>query len=542
MKNLAQMLLKDTIEQVNTVLLSSNGEEKISGKELYLNIQKGCCYLEQEGISCGEKVIMQIHSKKYFIMTILSFIKMGAVPIILPVCINQNAADHLKKIISENPEARLVADEEGMKLVKAFLPKMNMKDAVVVDSYLQEGAKDIFALYPCQNSIEGETAFIIYSSGSTAEPKGVMMTHTGIISMLKETAVLLSLEQQDTMMSWLPIEHTFGLIYFLLLPIYVKCKQSVHMDALLFAQEPLQWLKAMEEYQAAVTAAPNFAYQLIIKQLKSTEQTFDLSNVRYILNGGEPISKKVMREFYNANQKFGLKENCIIPIYGMTETSGAVILNFPYTESQLDIRKIKDGIGFDMKSLEILQEDIVCQGSAITGCTVQIVDDYGTALGENTVGNIQLKGDFLCKGYLNRKSEELFSGEWLNTGDIGLVQKSRLYIVGRKKDMYFMHGKNIYMRDIEQIILDTYGVRSAACGENITTEENLKVYLFMELAVHEEERESKKKEIIRLLQQKIGVKLEDVIFKNSMFMTEVGKFSKAELLKRYYMRRRNEYA
>ena len=104
---------------------------------------------------------------------------------------------------------------------------------------------------------------------------------------------------------------------------------------------------------------------------------------------------------------------------------------------------------------------------------------------------------------------------------------------GRKKDMFFMHGKNIYMRDIEQIIFERYGVRSAACGENNAMEEKSKIYLFMELEISSAEYTKKKKEIIMFIQGETGIKLSDVIFKDDMFMTQVGKFSKAELLKKY---------
>lgn len=122
---------------------------------------------------------------------------------------------------------------------------------------------------------------------------------------------------------------------------------------------------------------------------------------------------------------------------------------------------------------------------------------------------------------------------WLCTGDIGFLSGQNLYIVGRKKDMFFMHGKNIYMRDIEQIIFERYGVRSAACGENNAMEEKSKIYLFMELEISSAEYTKKKKEIIMFIQGETGIKLSDVIFKDDMFMTQVGKFSKAELLKKY---------
>lgn len=191
------------------------------------------------------------------------------------------------------------------------------------------------------------------------------------------------------------------------------------------------------------------------------------------------------------------------------------------------------GIDFDLKSIDILKNDLVCQGKTINGCSIRVVDDFNRDLGQMKVGNIQFKGEFLCKGYLNKDNKDLFADGWLCTGDIGFLSGQNLYIVGRKKDMFFMHGKNIYMRDIEQIIFERYGVRSAACGENNAMEEKSKIYLFMELEISSAEYTKKKKEIIMFIQGETGIKLSDVIFKDDMFMTQVGKFSKAELLKKY---------
>lgn len=205
----------------------------------------------------------------------------------------------------------------------------------------------------------------------------------------------------------------------------------------------------------------------------------------------------------------------------MTETSGAVVLNVPYREPDIDTKQVDTGIDFDLKSIDILKNDLVCQGKTINGCSIRVVDDFNRDLGQMKVGNIQFKGEFLCKGYLNKDNKDLFADGWLCTGDIGFLSGQNLYIVGRKKDMFFMHGKNIYMRDIEQIIFERYGVRSAACGENNAMEEKSKIYLFMELEISSAEYTKKKKEIIMFIQGETGIKLSDVIFKDDMFMTQV---------------------
>lgn len=423
-----------------------------------------------------------------------------------------------------------MADDMGKVCVQTLLPDIKLPLLSIKEFFCQD--ENIETDYnDFSDNIADDVAFVIYSSGSTSEPKGVMVTHKGVIRMLQETAKILGLTKEDVLLSWLPVEHTFGLIYFLLLPIYVGCRQ-VHMATSMFAENPLTWLEQINHYRATVTAGPNFAYQIVLNNM--TENChWDLSCLRYILNGGEPISKKNLHKFLDANKQYHLKENCLIPIYGMTETSGAVVLNVPYREPDIDTKQVDTGIDFDLKSIDILKNDLVCQGKTINGCSIRIVDDFNRDLGQMKVGNIQFKGEFLCKGYLNKDNKDLFADGWLCTGDIGFLSGQNLYIVGRKKDMFFMHGKNIYMRDIEQIIFERYGVRSAACGENNAMEEKSKIYLFMELEISSAEYTKKKKEIIMFIQGETGIKLSDVIFKDDMFMTQVGKFSKAELLKKY---------
>lgn len=523
-------LTMGTIKYSDITLLQEKETEIISSDSLWRGIHGYYNGLVKSNIGNGKKVILQIHSKKEFILLFMALIRTGACPIILPVSMTKNSANMLQKICSDNQDAIIMADDMGKVCVQTLLPDIKLPLLSIKEFFCQD--ENIETDYnDFSDNIADDVAFVIYSSGSTSEPKGVMVTHKGVIRMLQETAKILGLTKEDVLLSWLPVEHTFGLIYFLLLPIYVGCRQ-VHMATSMFAENPLTWLEQINHYRATVTAGPNFAYQIVLNNM--TENChWDLSCLRYILNGGEPISKKNLHKFLDANKQYHLKENCLIPIYGMTETSGAVVLNVPYREPDIDTKQVDTGIDFDLKSIDILKNDLVCQGKTINGCSIRIVDDFNRDLGQMKVGNIQFKGEFLCKGYLNKDNKDLFADGWLCTGDIGFLSGQNLYIVGRKKDMFFMHGKNVYMRDIEQIIFERYGVRSAACGENNAMEEKSKIYLFMELEISSAEYTKKKKEIIMFIQGETGIKLSDVIFKDDMFMTQVGKFSKAELLKKY---------
>lgn len=535
---LDQLIELENIKNSDITLLSDKETEIISSDAICYGIQGYYNGLVKNRIENGKKVILQIYLRKEYILMLMALIRVGACPIILPMSITKNGANMLQKICNDNKEAVIVTDDMGRVCIETLLPDLKNPLLSIKDLFNQTKHIETDNGAFIKNTVD-DAALVVYSSGSTSDPKGIMMTHRGIIRMLQETANILELTEKDILLSWLPIEHIFGLIYFLLLPMYVGCKQ-VHMNTSIFAENPLRWLDEIERYKATMTAAPNFAYQIILNNLNE-KCHWDLSCLRYILNGAEPISKKILHTFLDVNKQFHLKDNCLIPIYGMTEVSGGVVLNIPYTEPAIDLKQVGTGIDFDWKSLEILKNDLICQGKTINGCSIRIVDDFNRDIDRMKIGNIQLKGEFLCKGYLNKDSKDLFVDGWLCTGDIGfLSEEENLYIVGRKKDMFFMHGKNIYMRDIEQIILNRYGVRSAACGENNAMEEKSKIYLFMELGISSAEYDDKKREVIMFVQRETGIKLSDVVFESELFMTQVGKFSKVALLKKYKERNCSE--
>lgn len=220
-------LTMGTIKYSDITLIQEKETEIISSDSLWRGIHEYYNGLVKSNIGNGKKVILQIHSKKEFILLFMALIRTGACPIILPVSMTKNSANMLQKICSDNQDAIIMADDMGKVCVQTLLPDiklplLSIKEFVCQDENIETDYNDF------SDNIADDVAFVIYSSGSTSEPKGVMVTHKGVIRMLQETAKILGLTKEDVLLSWLPVEHTFGLIYFLLLPIYVGCRQ-VHM-------------------------------------------------------------------------------------------------------------------------------------------------------------------------------------------------------------------------------------------------------------------------------------------------------------------------
>ncbi|WP_324825835.1 non-ribosomal peptide synthetase [Sinanaerobacter sp. ZZT-01] len=531
--NLREMIQYQCVNSGKKIIfIDQNGTNVLNYRQLGRCICKISELLMQKGIHKGERVILQMNKKQHVFITILSLIYMGAIPILLPVCINEVQYRQFKRISEQNPAFHILCDKSGEKYLN-FYSGDSPASIVLEDNEFEAEdtrGKSIFKQYDDLSVVTDEAA-VLYSSGSTSDPKGIVWTHNSVLSILSATAQEYKVTSEDIFMAWYPLEHTLGLTYFMLLPIFMGC-EIVHLDKEAFAENPKSWFDAIEKYKATISSAPNFAFQRMSK-LITMQDSWRLDSIRLMLNSGEPISHEVTEQFSLKTKRFGLSADRMVPMYGLTEASGTPITNTQGWCPQISARQLKVGIEFNESALELLLKDIVCQGKPISGVSMKIVDENEVELGEDTVGYIQIGGKTLSKGYLNIKNDDFFNNGWLNTGDIGFINQGLLFIIGRKKDMFFLNGRNIFLRDIEQMIQEEFGWRCAACGENIAQEGKSLIYVFIELKITEEEITEKKRKIMQRVYSKSGIRLEDVIFVSSLAMTQVGKVNKPQLLQSY---------
>lgn len=325
-----------------------------------------------------------------------------------------------------------------------------------------------------ENYSEITDAFIQYSSGTTSNPKGVMVSHANLMDNLsKFNSLLHTLNLPDdniVAVSWLPLYHDMGLIGGML--IYITMGHTIH---LMPTQKTLSnlylWMKKISDVKANVTLAPNFAFKACT-ELISKEQlnTLDLSSLETIINGAEPISIQTLDNFYQYFKETGLKEEVMCPCYGLAEATLLVsysdIKSKPIVEyfHQKDLGK---GIVSPCSADESDAIPIVSCGTIVEGTEVIIVDTDNNVLSEpGRTGEIWIKGPAVTAGYYNNESlsRDIFHStlasnptkEYLRTGDLGFYYKENLYICGRMKELIVVNGKNISPSSLEQFILSTY--------------------------------------------------------------------------------------
>ncbi len=309
----------------------------------------------------------------------------------------------------------------------------------------------------------GETLFLQYTSGSTSDPKGVIVTHDNVIHNCGST-----LDHVPICVSWLPQYHDMGLIGYYLFPLLTG-GTTYGFSPLNFLKRPALWLQMISRVKATYTSSPNFGYEYCLREDKlSLEQLegVDLSSVRVMMNAAEPVRSETYTRFFDRFAPFGLRPESYVVAYGLAENTLAVTHHgrqiVTVNKSQLQQRALHLENGQPKNNNQL---QIVSCGQPLDGVDVRIANPETRAvLGEKQIGEIWIGGRSVCAGYWNRPelSNEVFGGtlandpenrsKYLRTGDLGFYYEGEVFVCGRIKDLIIIHGVNYYPQDIEAIV------------------------------------------------------------------------------------------
>lgn len=358
----------------------------------------------------------------------------------------KNLRNHVDKVMADAQAAVIVTTAE----FAAEFATVETKDGsrprlLVADSAGKERtplgtavALDLPAIEPDQ------PAYLQYTSGSTGTPRGVVLTHRSVLAQCEAAARAVALSTDSRLLSWLPHHHDFGLVLGILAPVQSGAT-SFLMSPMSFLRRPLRWLEALSRHRISHTGAPNFALAACVREIASSEWRGDLSALRSLSCGAEPIRATTLRAFTEAFAAHGLSAEALAPAYGMAE----VVLCATMTPTGRGARtgRAKDG-----------SEWVSC-GRAIDGLSVAIVDADGRRCrGEGEAGEIWLRGSSVGSGYWGaaEATAAVFSarlddgsGPWLRTGDLGFLDNDELVVTGRLKDLLILNGRNLPPQDIE---------------------------------------------------------------------------------------------
>lgn len=306
-----------------------------------------------------------------------------------------------------------------------------------------------------------QVALLQYTSGSTAEPRGVMVTHTNLWHQFANMEIG---DRNDTVgVSWLPLYHDLGLVGGVLTPIYF-CRHTVFMSPLAFVQRPLRWLLAISRYRGTTTGAPNFAFDMCVSKFIPAEAAgLDLSSLKIILTGAEPVRAETLDRFTTTFAPYGLSHDVWRPGYGLAEATLGVTgvrLGTELTSRSFSIRSLQQGVAVVPDNAAEPTRRLVGCGVPLKETEVILVDPVRCLeVPEGHVGEVWVQGPNVGKGYWNRpqETEALFHarltgssrGPFLRTGDLGFFHDGQLYLSGRLKEIMIFWGRNVYPQDVE---------------------------------------------------------------------------------------------
>jgi acyl-CoA synthetase (AMP-forming)/AMP-acid ligase II/acyl carrier protein len=306
--------------------------------------------------------------------------------------------------------------------------------------------------------------FIQFSSGSTSEPKGVVLTHANVLANARGATLASGFNENDVGLSWMPLTHDMGLVGMHLFMLANAITQHF-MPTDLFVRRPLLWMEHVARVKATITTSPNFGYRHFLKVLGDrTVDHWDLSSMRLIFNGAEPIARTLCDEFMDRMAPAKLKRTAMYPVYGLAEASLAVSFPKPgsaYHSITLDRHNLNvGGTVIAAKLGERNAVELVAVGTAIPECEVRLCNDSDQVVATGSVGHLHIRGANVTHGYLDDPATNAlcFTNGWLRTGDLGLFKDGELYIAGRAKDIIFINGQNYYPHDLEAIACEAPGL------------------------------------------------------------------------------------
>lgn len=318
------------------------------------------------------------------------------------------------------------------------------------------------SLPPFAESQADDVAFIQYTSGSTADPRGVVLTHRSLLTNVRQMIEGMEITPAEVMVSWLPVYHDMGLILKTMVPFYLGAKLVLLAASL---RHVSTWLKAIEKYGGTFTAAPDSAYRLCVHGIRHPER-YTLSSLRVVLNAAEPIRRQTMEDFEKA---FGLR-HVMVAGYGLAEATVGVCMSPPGMPKKVDT------------------EGHVSVGPPFPGIDVKVVDGDGS-LPPGCIGEIAVRSPANTSGYYGNPAASArlrWKGDYILTGDLGYVDdEGDLFVVSRKKNLIIQAGRSLYPADVEEVVDVLPEIRRvAAVGIERRLSPGEQLYLFAELASH----------------------------------------------------------
>jgi len=455
--------------------------------DLYVAAQKCAEELARRGVPAGGRVSLMLPTSRQFFICFAGIMLAGAVPVpIYPPFRADRIEEYAERqsaILNNAGVCLMLTFRRAEAVAKLLKPRVKSLLGVVDAEKLLEAAEK--APPPAPGALPAfisgsrvrkgsDIAFLQYTSGSTGDPKGVTLTHNNLLANMRVIAKGVELGPSDVGISWLPLYHDMGLIG-AWLTLLLQGIPLVVMSPLAFLTRPERWLQAMSKHRGTITAAPNFAYELCVRKISDKAmEGVDLSSMRVVMNGAEPVNPETLERFANRFAKYGFRKEAMLPVYGLAEASLGV--TFPPLNRVPRVERVeREAFTAQGRAVPATADDetaisFVSVGMTFPGHEVKIVDEQGNELPERTEGFLWFRGPSGTCGYFeNAEATAKLMPQgplardggypWLNSGDRAFQAEGEIFITGRVKDIIIKGGRNLYPHEVEELASRAEGIR-----------------------------------------------------------------------------------
>jgi acyl carrier protein len=456
-----------TPDRVHLHLRTDDGRETpITYGELLATSSRVAAGLQAHGVAKGDRVALMLRTERAFFDAFLGTLLIGAVPV--PLYPPLRAEDLLaytrrQQSILRNGGARvLVTFDEVERLAALMRGALPDLERVTTADRLGSESSAPALNHPAPD----DPALIQYTSGTTDDPKGVLLSHGNILANLRAMGAALEIGSDDVGVSWLPLYHDMGLLGLWFGALYFGAPAAI-MSPLAFLSRPARWLWAVHAHRGTISAAPNFAFDLCARRITDEEiQGLDLSSWRVAVNGAEAVNPDTIERFTRRFAAYGFRPETMRPAYGLAESTVALafspagrgprvgrLARGPFERA----RKIRAAGPDDLHPIRF-----VSCGVPVAGHEVRIVSPEGGTLGDSTEGRIQFRGPSVTRSYFRHPTATAAAlrDGWMDSGDLGYLADGELFVTGREKDLIIQAGRNVSAEEVERITAGVPGVRA----------------------------------------------------------------------------------
>jgi fatty-acyl-CoA synthase len=525
-------------ERGHTFVRADGTERHVPFQQLFQEVREVAGGLKQMGLKRGERLALVVPDPEQFVVTFLGAMAGGFVPV--PVY----PPASMTKLESYGTTLGHILKAAGAKVLIAPRAQREMLTGLIAQACPEVqtlDAEDVPRGVAMDEAVRpDEIALLQFTSGSTSAPKGVTITHGQLAANCKAIMVdgLKSNGDVDRGVSWLPMYHDMGLIGFVCAPLFTEVP-VVFLPTTAFVRRPSIWLQTIHKYRGTITFAPNFAFALATRSIQDRHmEGWDLSCLRVLGCGAEPIQPEVMRSFCDKFARVGFNQRSLMPAYGMAEATLAIsfaTLDRPLLTERVDATALSRGRAVLATNGHNAVELVGC-GRPLAGMEVAVRDELGQPVADRCVGEVFVRGPSVARDYFGMpevSAATFMEGGWLRTGDLGYTHQGEVYISGRKKDVLIIHGRNYYPQDMEALAVQVDGLRDAQAAvftKPFGSNGQQRLVMVAETSRLVSQHESIKQALKKIVYEQVGLVLDEIVLirRGTLPKTSSGKVRRNE--------------